>query len=306
MTGLAALDKLKIPVNHIHFRGVETRVPIPRRVAQEADLSRPSSAIITRPIRESRKELDPFVAWLLRRAGISAEGYRSNPMERRLPSCLRELRLATPEAARLAIEAKPELLPVALNSMLIGVTSFFRDAAVFDALEREVLPTLLQSRNGLRALSIGVSDGQELFSVAMLLAEAGVLANSSLLGVDCRPDAIERGKAGLFAEIDMTGLSIERRSRFFKREGAGWRVAAEIAAAIQWCVDDLFSFSPPTSDLILFRNVAIYLEEEPMQLVWEKLCYALSPGGYLITGKAEKPLGSLPLSRVAASVYQKL
>ena len=226
-------------------------------------------------------------------------------MERRLPACLRQLRQATPEAARSALEAKPELLPVALNSMLIGVTSFFRDAPVFDSLEREVLPTLLQSRNGLRTLSIGVSEGQELFSVAMLLAEAGVLANSSLLGVDCRPDAIQRCKAGLFAEMDMAGISVERRSRFFEREGAGWRVAAEIAAATQWRVADLFTFSPPTSDLILFRNVAIYLEEESMRLVWEKLCCALSPGGYLITGKAEKPHGSLPLSRVAASVYQK-
>lgn len=251
-------------------------------------------------------QLDPFALWLLQRAGICADAYRAAPMQRRLSACLRQLRVSSPDAARALLEANPHLLPVALNWMLLGVTSFFRDAAVFEFLQGRVLPEILRTRTGIRVFGMAVSEGQELYSVAILLAEAGVLDHSSFIGMDCRPGAIQHARAGLFSAAEVASIPAARRDRFFEPLRSGFAVCPQVRNAIQWHVADMFSYDPPPSDLILFRNVAIYVEDEPIAKVWQKLCSALAPGGCLVTGKAEKPPGTLPLCRVAPSVYFKV
>lgn len=295
-------------MDFIHFHGVEKPPPAVSAQAKTLGSDRHTFAHLPKTstvLPEEIDQMDPFTVWLLRRAGIRAEAYRAKPIQRRLPACFRQLRVDSPEAARALLEAEPDLLPAALNCMLLGVTSFFRDTAVFNMIETEVLPYLVRKKNGLRVLGMGVSEGQELFSIAMLLAEAGALQRSSLLGVDCRPDAIKHAQAASFLETELLSVTHGRRNRFFASRGTAHQLCDELRSAVQWRVADLLSFSPPESDLILFRNVAIYLEDEPVAEVWRKLYVALAPGGYLVTGKAEKPPRSLPLHRVAPSVYRK-
>jgi chemotaxis methyl-accepting protein methylase len=295
-------------LDFIHFHGVD---PASREAACRTRPSGSERREFSRATRISAAfpevaiEMDPFTAWLLRRGGICPDAYRAKPMHRRLPACLRQLRVDSPEEARALLEAKPELFPAALNCMLLGVTSFFRDRAVFEAIESEVVPCLLREKEALKIFSLGVAEGQELFSIAMLLAEAGALAKSSLLGVDCRPDAIRRAQAACYPETDLASVTPERRARFFFSRGTMWQICEDLRHALQWQLADLHSFHVPQSDLILFRNVAIYLEDEPVARIWKRLYLALAPGGYLITGKAEKPPRSLPFHRTAPSVYRK-
>lgn len=249
--------------------------------------------------------MDPFLDWLIQRGGLDGGAYRPAAIQRRLPACLRQLRVASPRAARELLERRPELVSGALSAVLIGVSDFFRDEAVFEVLRGEVLPELVRERVEVRVCSVGCSAGQELYSVAMLLAEFGALERGDLLGVDCRADAVARATAGRFARHEMADVEPQRMERFFHAADGGGTLRAELRARTRWQVADVLTFDPGASwDLILFRNVAIYLEETRLEGVWARLVSRLAPGACLVTGRAEQPPSGLPLRRVAPCVYR--
>ncbi|HWH72167.1 MAG TPA: protein-glutamate O-methyltransferase CheR [Candidatus Sulfotelmatobacter sp.] len=249
---------------------------------------------------------NPLLVWLFQAARLDAGAYRPQALQRRLLACLRVLRVASPEAARALLEQKPELLPQALSAVLIGVSEFFRDPNVFEQLRQSVLPELLQGRRGLRVYSAGCSAGQELYSMALLLAELGVLSTSCLLGIDCRPKAIAQAQAGWFPATDLTGVSPKFRQRYFQLTGVRTRVAPALRRQVCWRVGNLLTDSPPGTDwdVVLCRNVAIYLQPDQTGL-WARLADQLRPGGVLVTGKAERPPAGLPLSRIFPCIYQR-
>ncbi|HEY9510257.1 MAG TPA: CheR family methyltransferase [Verrucomicrobiae bacterium] len=289
---------------HIHFAGVES----PRRSLTPKPLVvrwlRPVS--LRSRLDAGAAPLDPFGAWLLSRAGLDVGAYRAAAVQRRFGACLRQLRVPTTDAARNLLERNPELLPRALNTLLIGVTEFFRDRTVFDYLRGVALPALLKTRPGLRVLSAGSSEGHELYSMAMLLAETRRLENSFLQGIDCRPAAIARARRGEFEMKDIAHLEPRWRDVYFQREGLRCFILPELRARTVWRVDDLLSFQERDLwDIILFRNVAIYLNESHSTKAWSQWVSNLAPGGYLVTGKAERPSGSLTLERVAPGIYRK-
>lgn len=243
---------------------------------------------------------------MLGRAGLQPDAYRAVAMRRRVTACLRRLRVTSPHCARALLERKPELLPVMINTALIGTSEFFRDRVVFDELAATVLPGLLKTRTRLRICSAGVSTGQELYSVAILLAEAGALQAAELVGVDCRPEALRRARGGLYRAEEMTGVDPERRARFFGQVEGSWEVDRVIKKRIQWINQDLLALDIGAAcDLILFRNVAIYLNNRHGAAAWSRLVGQLVPGGYIVTGRAERPPAGLPLLRVAPSVFKK-
>jgi chemotaxis methyl-accepting protein methylase len=247
-----------------------------------------------------------FIEWVLERNGLRPAVYRASAIRRRIPACLRRLKVASVVEARGLLERRPELLSFVLNTALIGVTGFFRDPGVFASIRQVVLPELLATRVELRVCGAGVSGGQELYSVAMLLAEAGALERSALLGVDCRVDAIRRAQAGVFNVAAMAGVSPGRRERFFEPTGGGWRVRDVLKQRIRWRPQDITTMRAGEAwDLVLFRNVGIYFTDAAGALAWTSLCAGLARGGFLVTGEAETPPGFLPLVRVAPSVYRR-
>jgi chemotaxis protein methyltransferase CheR len=260
---------------------------------------------------------DEFIDWALDRAGLDAAAYRMKPLRRRLPACLRALKVQSTEAARALLERGPSLLAVAVDSLLLGVTEFFRDGDVFESVRTVVLPRLARRRGPLRIWSAGCSTGEELYSVAILLAEAGLLDRSFLLGTDCRPEAIERAKAGLYRTAATDLVPCALRARYFeptrfrrtlpgaRTDDAAWRPIEALRRQVYWKVADVaHGVEAGPWDVILWRNMAIYLEAAPAQHVWRRLSCALTPEGFLIAGKAERPPHGVSLTSVARCVYR--
>jgi chemotaxis methyl-accepting protein methylase len=231
-----------------------------------------------------------FVIWLFEQAGICARNYRQETLVRRLPACLRLIRVASVREARRALELNPALVPDAVDTLVIGVTSFFRDAQVFDALRDRVLPLLLEARRPLRIWSVGCSDGQEMYSIIMLLAELGWLNRADLLGTDCRVPAVRRAAAGAFSDADVRSVPSTMLRRYFTLSEWGWRVEARLRTVVQWRAGDVLQVDEPGIwDLILCRNVAMYFEPHVASDLWQRLHAALGRGRILVTGKAERP-----------------
>lgn len=249
---------------------------------------------------------DPFVAWLFQRAGVTVNAYRARTLRRRVPACLRALRVATAAEAQRMLEQQPDLLPRAVSTILIGVSGFFRDPQVWQDLQMRVLPELLRRRRSLRILSAGCSDGRELYSMAILLDELGGLERCFLLGEDCRPDAIIQGRAGMYDGAGMEDVCQSRRERFFRPAGSRYGVVPRLREHVSWAARDLLGPRGPGQwDMVLFRNVAIYMTNPQASLLWRRLCDEITVGGILVTGKAESPPAGLPLTRLAGCIYQK-
>ncbi|WP_367870891.1 protein-glutamate O-methyltransferase CheR [Luteolibacter sp. Populi] len=245
-----------------------------------------------------------FLSETLLSAGLDPARYRMAPLRRRLPACLRALRANSLHEAAEILRAAPERLALALNTLLIGTSSFFRDEPVFEHLASSVIPTLVARCTHPRVWSAACSDGAELYSVAMLLARYRPLAGDQLLGSDFRPRAIELAKRGIYPAEEAAAVPTDLRGRFLSGGRSRVIVSAELRRATRWECRDLLEAPPRQSwDLVLCRNLAIYLAGPAVENLWKKLAAVLAPGGVLVVGKAEKP--RIPgLKRIAPCIYR--
>ena len=249
-----------------------------------------------------------FVRWLFARADLDARIYRTETLARRLPACLRAVRARSLSQARQRLEDEPGLTATALGAMLIGVSEFFRDAPVFEQLWREVLPTLPRRAGHPRVWSIGCSDGQELYSVAMMLSELKMLAGATLLGTDCRSAAVARAREGRYDESALRGVPPSLVSKYCVDEPSRgmWRVCDEVRMATQWRSGDATRRSERGAwDLILCRNVSMYLQSEVASQLRRMCEQSLRVGGVLVFGRAERPQGMTRLTLLGPCVYRK-
>lgn len=247
-----------------------------------------------------------FVKHVLRGGGFDPNHYRLGPLVRRVPACLRALRVSSLPAARHLLAEEPALIPTAINALFIGTTGFFRDSQVFDVLREQIIPSLLLRPHFPKVWSAACSEGTELYSVAMMLAEHGPIPQGHLFGTDCRPAAIQASMRGWYPPNFLENLPPEVFGGHLGLVDGRHHISRELRDATRWEVSDVFSTEDSgVWDMILCRNLAIYLDAASIRALWEKLAHALAPDGILVVGKAEKI--SMPcLHRLAPCIYQKV
>lgn len=256
------------------------------------------------PEAEASLEGDALLLWLVENGGLDASAYRIETLRRRLPSVLRLLRVSSSAEARRALQREPALVQVALSAAIIGVTAFFRDPTVFEALHRRILPEIRAARR-IRVWSVGCSDGAELYSIAILLAKLGLLDKSELVGTDCRAEAVTAARQSWFDPLSLRDVSADDLATFFEAGPGRWRPIESLRAAVSWRVGNaLAEVEPGQWDLVVCRNVAIYLTDRAISGLWNRLCKALRPGAHLVVGKAERPNGIRPMRLVGPCIYR--
>lgn len=292
-------------LTHVAFQGKATI----RRHVERHDRPARAPQDLAAPRRDGSPAAPdtPLAAFVLGQAGLPASAYRGGPLLRRTAACLRALRADSEEAAIAKLRARPELLGTALSTVLIGVSSFFRDAFAFQTILAAVLPALGATRRPLRIMSVACANGEELYSIAMMLAEAGLLERAHLLGTDCRGDAIAAARAGWYGDEALADIDPRWRGRYFERgRRGGSRIAAGLRAAVQWQqADATRGIAAGPWDLVLCRNLFIYLHPQTNKAMFERLAAAIAPGGFLVLGKAERPPPGLRLATIGRCVFRK-
>ncbi len=225
--------------------------------------------------------------------------YKSGTLGRRIARRMALARLGPDDIAgyQAMLSVNRAELDALAGDLLIHVTSFFRDRAVFDALERTTIPDLVRAHPAeqpLRAWVAGCSTGEEAYSLAMLLLEqieaAGRPIKLQVFASDADVEAIAAARDGAYPATIEEVVSPERLARFFERENAGWRANSDLRAAIVFTVQDLLA-DPPFArlDMVSCRNLLIYLRPDAQARVIEALHFALRDGGMLLLGSAESP-----------------
>lgn len=183
-----------------------------------------------------------------------------------------------------------------VEAMTTNETSFFRDLHPFNALQKTILPELLERRSSERTLRIwsaAASSGQEIYSIAMLLREqfpqlAGWKVR--LLATDLSDEMVQRANEGLFSQLEVNrGLPAPLLLKYFEKQGAQWRINAEIRSSIEFRRMNLVEQWPriPDMDVIFMRNVLIYFSVESKRDILAKVRQVLARDGALFMGAAE-------------------
>lgn len=181
------------------------------------------------------------------------------------------------------------------NDLLINVTQFFRDGDSFEALEKAVIPKLLDERgpdDTIRVWVPGCATGEEAYSIAILLKEAMNRLEMSrkvlIFATDIDDDAVRTARGGRFASSVVSAMSIERFERWFVREGDDYSPHKAIREMCIFSTHNLIK-DPPFSklDLISCRNLFIYMNSALQLRLLDTFHYALRPGGYLFLGTSE-------------------
>lgn len=223
--------------------------------------------------------------------------YKHGTLQRRIE---RRMALASIDAHELdryldVLKQDPEELQLLAKDLLINVTAFFRDPAVFDYLADEVIPGLVRNQSAdqpLRIWVVGCSTGQEAYSLAMLFREQISAAKRNIklqvFASDVDPEAVASARDGLYPRSIEAEVSPERLARFFTKEEDNYRVSPDLRASVVFTVQDLLA-DPPFSrlDLVSCRNLLIYLQPEAQARAIALFHFALNEGGLLMLGSAE-------------------
>ncbi len=195
------------------------------------------------------------------------------------------------------LQQAPAEVEALFRDLLIGVTSFFRDAEAFKALEEGVIPQLFSGKpagGAVRVWTTGCSTGEEAYSIAILLQERMEAQKQSyavqVFATDIDSRAIATARAGVYPVGIATDISPERLARFFTLEpdGSGHRVHKSIRDMLVFSEQDVLK-DPPFSrlDLLTCRNLLIYLDSDLQKRLIPLFHYALNATGKLFLGSSE-------------------
>ena len=253
------------------------------------------------PIDEDSKALESGedgtrkICGLLRASsGVDFRLYKPATIGRRIARRMALRKVDTQEQyAQLLIKDRNELNEL-YEDIFIHVTGFFRDPESIQALQHTVFARTLSNEAPvhIRVWVPGCSSGEEVYTIAMLLAEQAGERHSKdtiqIFGTDISDRAIEQARSGIYGESSIADLTRERQRRFFSRVEGGYQIAKALRDVCVFARHDLAK-DPPFSklDLISCRNVLIYMGPVLQKRVIETFHYALKPDGHLLLGKSE-------------------
>ena len=229
------------------------------------------------------------------RVGHDFSQYKDKTFLRRVQRRMQVVGLTvlTDYVARL--EQDHEEAVLLFRDLLIGVTTFFRDAEAFEAVQRIVLPKLFKGKGAndtVRVWVPGCATGEEAYSLAILLREhmdgLDIAPRVQVFATDIDEPAIGTARAGRYPATLLDGLSPERRERFFSRQENSYVVTKEIRDLCTFSAHSLVR-DPPFSrmNLVSCRNLLIYLDADLQAVVIPTFHYSLQPGGVLLLGSSE-------------------
>ncbi len=222
--------------------------------------------------------------------------YKIGTVQRRV---LRRMMLAgfeDPQAYLDLLRDEPSERDVLVRDLLISVTEFFRDPSSFEALQTLVIQPLVQRLDDgdtIRAWVSGCATGEEAYSLAIELFDAIDSQKKSLkvqiFATDVDQDALSFARAGLYSDSIAARISERRLQKYFAPlEGRGFRVRPRVRDSISFSVNDA-TRDPPFSrmDMVLCRNVLIYLTAEAQEHALKSMHFALNQDGALMLGGSE-------------------
>ncbi|TMB87633.1 MAG: hypothetical protein E6J37_09650 [Chloroflexi bacterium] len=236
----------------------------------------------------TRSPLDHAALLLRSRAGLNAELASRTRLERLLQESANIAGIPVHTYVNL-VDDQPAAFDDLVDRVTVQHSAFFRDAAQFVALAELARNA---SADPHTVWSAGCGNGQEPYSLAMLLDETGVL-NWHIVATDVSFHALARTETGLYTEREVQGLSLERRRRYLVPNASGYEIAPFIRRRVRIAHHNLAHSDAascvPESAVVFCRNVLMYFGREESEASIQRIAERVVPGGHLFLGHSDSP-----------------
>ena len=241
------------------------------------------------------RDFDELLLMLKESRGFDFTGYKRSTLERRVNRRMTVVGLSTFAEYCDYLELEPEEFSQLFDSMLINVTSFFRDPLAWQALQEQVIPELLSAKGAkapVRVWSAGCATGEEAYTLAIILAEAmgtdQFRERVKIYATDLDEDALQQARTGTYETSTLADVPEELVNTYFEVAGTKRAFRRDLRRQVIFGRNDLTHDAPISRvDLLAARNTLMYFNAETQANIVRRFHFALSYPGYLFLGKAE-------------------
>jgi two-component system, chemotaxis family, CheB/CheR fusion protein len=243
-------------------------------------------------------DLGQLLDYIRRVRRFDFSGYKRSSLVRRIGKRMQEIGCNSYADYQDYLEVHPNEFGALFNTILINVTSFFRDAAAWDYVAAEVVPRIVSGKQlgePIRVWSAGCASGEEAYSLGMLFSEVlGIdqfRARVKIYGTDADEEALTKARQASYSMRELDGVPVDYVQRYFDQadEGSGTRVfRSDLRRSVIFGRHDLVQDAPISRlDLLVCRNTLMYFNAETQQRILERFNFALGSQGFLFLGKAD-------------------
>jgi two-component system CheB/CheR fusion protein len=243
--------------------------------------------------------LDQLLEFVKDARGFDFTGYKRSSIERRVAKRLAEVELSDYGQYIEFLELHPEEFAELFNTLLINVTSFFRDRLTWEYVAAEVVPQLAATRPSeapLRVWSAGASSGEEAYTIAMVFAR--VLGDDAfkervkIYATDIDEEALDQARHAAYLPRQVEDIPRDALDRFFERTDQRYVFRNDLRRCVIFGRNDLVQDAPISRiDLLVCRNTLMYFTAETQSQILKKFHFALAEDGVLLLGRSEMLIG---------------
>ena len=240
-------------------------------------------------------EFERLLQYLKQSRGFDFTAYKRTTLGRRIDKRMAVVEVGSYGDYSDYLEVHPDEFSQLFNSILINVTTFFRDPPTFEYLRTDVVPALIDARAAgepIRVWSAGCASGEECYSVAILLAE--ILGPEQfrdrvkIYATDVDEEELSIARQAMYTDKQMEDMPADLRQKYFDRNGTRWLFKKDVRRNVIFGRHDLLDDAPISRvDLLLCRNTLMYFNQEAQSRIVSRFHFALREGGYLVLGNAE-------------------
>lgn len=239
-------------------------------------------------------QFEALLEYLRQNRGFDFTGYKRSSLMRRVQKRMHLLGMETYSQYQDYLEVTPEEFISLFNTILINVTTFFRDPDSWEGLQQVLREMLAKKRPNqpIRAWTAGCASGEEPYSLAIILAEAlGIdqfRDRVKIFATDVDEEALDQSRQGTYTAKQLEAVPPDLRQKYFEPVANRYTFHKDLRRCVIFGRHDLVKDAPISRvDLLTCRNTLMYFNTEAQTKILERFHFALNSGGYLFLGKAE-------------------
>jgi two-component system, chemotaxis family, CheB/CheR fusion protein len=244
---------------------------------------------------EQNPDLEALLDYIRRTRGFDFSGYKRTSLTRRIRKRMQTLSVENYSDYLDYLEVHPDEFVDLFNTILINVTTFFREPLAWEYIASEIIPAIIntkQKKKPIRVWSAGCASGEETYTIAILLAEALGMeqysARVKVFATDVDVEALNHSRHATYNGKDVQNIPSSLLDKYFEYVNGRYVVQKELRRCVIFGRHDLVQDAPISRiDLLICRNTLMYFNTETQSRILDRFHFAVNDGGFLFLGKAE-------------------
>jgi len=240
-------------------------------------------------------EFEDLLNYIKRNRGFDFTGYKRSTLMRRVEKRMQTVGIESISEYIDYLEVDPQEFVHLFNTILINVTSFFRDCSTWDYIATKIIPQITEYKElnaPIRVWSAGCASGQEAYTLAIVFAEAlgleALRSRVKIYATDVDEEALHQGRQGIYDAKEVAGVPPELLEKYFDRFDGQYTFRKDLRRSVIFGRHNLVQDAPISRiDLLVCRNSLMYFNAEAQAKIITRFAFALNEGGFLFLGKAE-------------------